>query len=314
MSSNMGTLLFWTVRGVVALIQALPLVLAARLGRALGSLAWGVDRRHRRVALQNLHQALSREHSREELHAIAKENFRRIGENYVCAIKTAGMSNEALRPHLTLQNIHEAVPSPGQPCIAAIGHFGNFELFARINRDRPGWQLATTYRALRPPGLNRVLQSLRRKSGALFFERTRDAEAVRAALATGHVTLGLLSDQHAGDRGLWLPFFGTHCSTSPAPAVYALRLNVPVIPAFCFRTGLAQWRIEAAPPIPTRTADGTPREVAEIMVEVNRAFEHAIRRDPANWFWVHRRWKPASTRQRKTRELPTPSGLQPGQD
>jgi len=27
------------------------------------------------------------------------------------------------------------------------------------------------------------------------------------------------------------------------------------------------------------------------MLEVNRAFEAAVRRDPANWFWVHRRWK-----------------------
>ena len=27
------------------------------------------------------------------------------------------------------------------------------------------------------------------------------------------------------------------------------------------------------------------------MADVNRAFEAAILRDPANWFWVHRRWK-----------------------
>jgi KDO2-lipid IV(A) lauroyltransferase len=29
------------------------------------------------------------------------------------------------------------------------------------------------------------------------------------------------------------------------------------------------------------------------MLDVNRAFEAAVRRDPANWFWVHNRWKPA---------------------
>jgi KDO2-lipid IV(A) lauroyltransferase len=27
------------------------------------------------------------------------------------------------------------------------------------------------------------------------------------------------------------------------------------------------------------------------MRDVNRAFEIAVRRDPANWFWVHKRWK-----------------------
>ena len=38
--------------------------------------------------------------------------------------------------------------------------------------------------------------------------------------------------------------------------------------------------------------NGEPRSTESIMLEVNRAFEAAIRRDPANWFWVHKRWKP----------------------
>jgi KDO2-lipid IV(A) lauroyltransferase len=49
--------------------------------------------------------------------------------------------------------------------------------------------------------------------------------------------------------------------------------------------------------------NGTPREGAAIVGDVNRAFEHAIRQDPANWFWVHNRWKrasrPAPTRKAK---------------
>jgi len=54
---------------------------------------------------------------------------------------------------------------------------------------------------------------------------------------------------------------------------------------------LARWRIETGDEIPTH-AHGQPRSVADITLEVNREFETAIRRDPANWFWVHRRWKP----------------------
>ncbi|MCL4789501.1 MAG: hypothetical protein KJ070_22375, partial [Verrucomicrobia bacterium] len=60
--------------------------------------------------------------------------------------------------------------------------------------------------------------------------------------------------------------------------------------AICYRIGLARWRIEVGDEIPTHKHD-QPRTTKDIMGDVNRAFEIAVRRDPANWFWVHDRWK-----------------------
>jgi KDO2-lipid IV(A) lauroyltransferase len=105
-----------------------------------------------------------------------------------------------------------------------------------------------------------------------------------------NIILGLLADQHAGDSGLRLQFLGHDCSTSPAPAVFALRYDCDLTTGICYRTGLAQWRIEEGEPIPV-FEEGRPRSTAAIMLDVNRAFEAAVRRDPANWFWVHNRWK-----------------------
>jgi len=47
------------------------------------------------------------------------------------------------------------------------------------------------------------------------------------------------------------------------------------------------------------------------MREVNRAFEQAVRRDPANWFWVHNRWKFPPTdgpRPERAAGVATPAG------
>lgn len=297
------------VQALVWLIQSLPLRGVARLGRCLGAVAWHLDGRHRRVTLANLDLALGDRLGADERRGVAREHFRRLGENYACAIKTASMSNDQLRPHLELAGVEGLVSDNGRRLVAAVGHFGNFELYARVNRDDPSWRTATTYRALRPPFLNRILQSLRRRSGGLFFERNHEGSAVRTALAAGNVTLGLLCDQHAGPRGLWLPFLGRPCSTSAAPAIYALRFELPVVTAICYRVGLARWRIEVGTPIPTRLADGSRRPQEDIMTEVNRAFETAVLRDPANWFWVHRRWKPPSPGQAAT---PGHGSLVPG--
>jgi KDO2-lipid IV(A) lauroyltransferase len=87
-----------------------------------------------------------------------------------------------------------------------------------------------------------------------------------------------------------VPFLGHDCNTSTAPAVFALRYGCPLHTAICYRVSLAKWRIEVGDEIPT-LENGRPRPIEAIMRDVNLALETAVRRDPANWFWVHRRWK-----------------------
>ena len=288
----MNTVIYLLGRGVVALLQALPLVWVARLGRAGGGLVYWLDARHRRVAQNNLTLCFGREKSPAEIRALARENFRRIGENYCSAIKTAAMSPWQMLPHFDLtlaQNIlpHELDAGP-QSRIVAIGHFGNFELYARFGQFVPIFKCAATYRALNQPALDRILRSLRERSDCRFFERRRDGAALKAAMNDTGLLLGLLADQSS--RGVRIPFLGRDCDTSTAPAVFALRYNCPLHTAICYRIGLAKWRIEVGDEIPTRE-NGRARPIADIMLDVNRAFEVAVRRDPANWFWVHRRWK-----------------------
>jgi KDO2-lipid IV(A) lauroyltransferase len=278
----MNTLIYWFGSALVLLLQALPLTWVARLGRAGGALAYRLDARHRRVALANLTMC--------EIRELARENFRRIGENYTSAVKTAAMSFEALRPHLEYTGWQDLLPV--RRVINACGHFGNFELYARVGDVVPGYMSATTYRALNQPAINRLMEKLRRRSGCLFFERRTDWPLLRAALNRPDIILGLLADHHGGDNGLRLPFLGHDCSTNPAPAIFALRYDCQLYAGVCFRVGLAKWRMELGKQIPTHE-NGHPRSVENIMRDVLRLHENAVRRDPANWFWVHKRWKPA---------------------
>jgi lauroyl/myristoyl acyltransferase len=310
----MQTLLYWFAKSIVTVLQALPLDFVARLGRAAGAIAYVLDRRHCNVAKANLRRAFP-EKSAAEINSVARENFRRLGENYGCAIKTASMSFEqvllrceliGLEKLATLarasfigpyEQFTEQGTAGAAPWnrIVAIGHFGNFELYTVLVRCLPGYCPATTYRGLNQPGLNRLMQELRNQSGCLFFERRSGLSELLNALKRKGLILGLLSDQHGGRRGVWDSFFGIECSTNPAAAVFALRYDSPLNVAICYRTSLAHWRIEVGEEIPIRE-DGEPRTVQAIMRDVNAQFEMAIRRDPANWFWVHKRWKPRQGR------------------
>src|SRR2546426_787056 len=124
--------LYYLARALVAFVQALPLKSVARLGCAGGMLAYWFDVRHRRVALRNLTMCFGQEKSAAEIRGIARENFRRLGESYACAIKTAAMTIEQLRPHVEFIAPPLLVASVAQEkarsVVVAIGHFGNFEL------------------------------------------------------------------------------------------------------------------------------------------------------------------------------------------
>jgi KDO2-lipid IV(A) lauroyltransferase len=294
--------LYWFALVLVKALQALPLAWVARFGRGCGAVAYWVDVRHRRTALRNLTLCFREEKTEAEIKALAREHFRRLGENYCCAIKTAAMTWGELEPFVEFARTERlglgAVETGPHSWIVAIGHFGNFELYARMGQFTPGVQCATTYRSLKQASLNRLMQSLRERSGCRFFERRTDGAALKAALAENSLLLGLLADQHAGDGGIRVPFFNRDCSTSAAPAVLALRYHCPLFTGFCYRVGLGRWRIEAGPSIPTHE-NNRPRSVEAISLDINKAFEAAVRVDPANWFWVHNRWKPAKSRKKR---------------
>jgi lauroyl/myristoyl acyltransferase len=289
----MNTLIYGLGRVIIAVLQALPLIWVAHIGRAVGSLVYWLDARHRRVALKNLTMCFGREKSPSEIRAIAKENFRRIGENYASAIKTSAMTFEQLHPHVEYVGLEHLLPP--RRVVNAGGHFGNFELYSRFKDLAPVYQCAATYRALNSPAGNRIMQLLRERSGCLLFERRTEGAKLRAFMNQPASIVSLQIDQHGGAKGLRLPFLGHDCSTNPSPAIFALRYNCELYAGACFRLGLAKWRLELGEKIPTHDESGRPRSVEDLMRDVLRVQENYIRRDPANWFWVHKRWKPAES-------------------
>jgi len=300
----MDTFLSLAARLIIACLQALPLGAVARLGRTFGAAAYLLDGRHRGVAQRNI-AACFPEKSAAEVRALSKENFKRIGESFASAVKTASFDADGIRAvteFVGAEKFPKAEPgTKPRSVVCAVGHFANFELLGRSALWLTGYQIATTYRGLKQEGLTRVMQELREMSGCLFFERRKDTDALKAAMNQPGMALGLFTDQHAGDRGVRLPFFGRDCSTSVAPGVLAQRYGCPLYTIICYRIAPGRWRIEVGDEIPTH-AIGQPRSPEDIARDVNCAFEAAIRRDPANWFWVHNRWKEGKWRKVRAEE------------
>lgn len=291
----MNRFLYFVARFGIGILQALPLACVARIGRCGGAVMFWLDRRHRRMALKNLTRCFGGEKSPREIRRLARENFRRLGENYCSAIKTAVLDEAQLKRVVEVRDTGAldrglAGEAPKNRLLAT-GHFGNFELFTRLAAFVPGYRCAATYRGIRQPLVDKLVYSMRTVSGNLMFERRSGAEGLRRVMNQGGVLLSLAVDQSARDNGLEVPFLGHPCFMTRSPAIMAMRYDCALCAAICYRVGLGRWVIEIGEPIPTRE-NGQRRSAEAITQDINRAFEVAVRRDPANWFWVHNRWKP----------------------
>ena len=290
----MDTILFYIARTAIALIQALPIRWVARLGRCGGAVAFWVDARHRRVALANLTRCYSGEKTPAEIKSIAKENFRRLGEVYCCSVKSAAMNDAEIKTIFAVTGAEKipATEPDGRLVNRAFtgGHFGNFELFTRISAFIPGYRCLATYRGINPPKLDRLVFKMRTVSGNLLFDRRTGADELKTAMARGGMLLTLAIDQADRSNGIEIPFMGYYAWTTRAPVVLAQRYKCVIFTPICYRVGLAKWVLEIGEPI-RMEENGKRRGVEDIMRDINANLEAGVRRDPANWFWVHNRWK-----------------------
>jgi Lauroyl/myristoyl acyltransferase len=90
-------------------------------------------------------------------------------------------------------------------------------------------------------------------SGVLTIDRTEGLHRGVTVLRNGGM-LGVLIDQHAGDKGVWTPFFGRLASTTPFPAVLAKKTGAALMPVSIVTSGIARWRVEVDDFIPSREA------------------------------------------------------------
>ena len=123
-----------------------------------------------------------------------------------------------------------------------------------------------------------------------MFSRKNGFNAPTAFLREGGA-VGVLIDQHAGDRGVWTPLFGRLASTSTLAGLLARRTEALLVPMAVQTAGPGRWKLVITPPVPRVEADGTPLEPEAIAAVLNQSLARQIDAAPADWFWVHNRWK-----------------------
>ncbi|MEX1117627.1 MAG: lipopolysaccharide heptosyltransferase II [Terrimicrobiaceae bacterium] len=279
---------YWLVLAFVSLIRLLPLKICFLLGRGVGLGLWAVLPGYRRLARENIYAAYGGAKTKKEAAHLAREHFATLGANGISSLKIPLLSQSQIKdiaPIEGLDNIRDAVKA-GRGVVLAINHIGNWELYAQLVFQVPEARFGTVYQALRNPLVDELINRDRRRLGVLTFDRKKGFNDAIALIREPGV-LGVLVDQNAGDGGMWMPFFGRLSSTSTLAAKLALRTGADVVPVAIHTSGFARWKVVVGKALPTGST-------GELTLAINAKLESQIRESPADWFWVHNRWKTPS--------------------
>jgi len=269
-------------------LTALPLRVLYAVGNGAGFFGWLLFGRYRRLARQNVTIAFGQEKSPRQLSRLVRQHFQRLCANLLCSIKLANMPVDEILQHVKVENI-EAMDRQlraGVPVVLVLSHLGTWELFAHIPPKFIGHvRNASVYQRLGNRYIDGHLHEIRRRNGLELFDRKEGFQPVVQLLRSGGA-VGILSDQHAGDQGLWTPFFGRLASTSSLSGLLAKRTEAAMIAGAVYTAGPARWRM-----VFSDRFDRPGASVEELTASVNRMIERQIRQSPEDWLWAHNRWK-----------------------
>ncbi len=242
---------YFLYRAGSAIASALPLRLLFILGEVLGFCAWLILPGYRRLANRNVSIAFGNEKKPRELRLLVRRHFQRLGANLLCSVKLTSMPLDKMAAQIETENldaIHRELRA-GRPVVLVLSHLANWELFAHILPKFIGYvRNSTIYQKLGNRFIDEHVRRVRGRAGVEMFDRKEGfEEAIK--LLRGGGAIGILSDQHAGDHGLWVPFFGRLASTSPLPALLAKRTGAALVGVGIYTHGRARRLVLGSQPL-----------------------------------------------------------------
>jgi KDO2-lipid IV(A) lauroyltransferase len=279
------------VRAAVGVLDTMSWRRASDLGARLGALAYrpfGV----RADVVEKQVAAAFPAIGEKEVQRIALAAYENLGRTSIEAALLPRYDSAGIVGLFSgVENWHlvERAVEGGRGLILVGGHIGNWEAAGAYVAAR-GVPFEAIARGMGNPLFDAYVRETRERAGMRIVH---DAEAVRRtprALREGRAVAFLFDQGVLGLASTFVEFFGRPAKTPRGPAVFALRLKVPVVFAAALREPDGRFRIHFEEVAVQETGD-RERDIDAIVAEYSRLLELYVRRVPEQYFWHHRRWR-----------------------
>lgn len=279
-------------RTAAMLLGLFPVNANLRTARAVGSMLWQFDKKHRKRAMENLRASFP-EKEEKELEYIAERSMQHFIELVMDVLFTPRQIHvETWSEYVHLSGLTEPLRMllRQRGAIMLTAHYGNWEVL--------GYTLATlgfrTYSVARPidnPLIDEWVLGVREKKGQIILSKRGVTTTANQVLENRDV-IGFIADQNAGPKGMFVPFFGRLASTYKSIGLLAIQNNLPIIIGYARRRGdRFEFDIGVEDIIHPEDWANEPDELRYVTTRYTKAIENFVRADPTQYLWIHRRWK-----------------------
>ena len=274
--------------GTLWLLHWLPLPVLAALGRGLGRLLHALAGSRRRIARRNVELCFP-EMSEAERHALVREHFQWLGRSILERGILWFAPHARLKRLIRVEGDVALAERSDRPVMWLVPHFMGLDVAGAATQLFQKQQVASIYQEQTDAVMDAAIRRgrLRFNQGEVF-PRSDSAKPLIRAIRKGWAFFNL-PDMDFGERdAAFVPFFGVPASTLLAPSRMARALDMVVQPVVAEMLpggrGYSVRFLDAWTDFPT---DDPLADTAAM----NRWIETEIRRNPAQYLWVHKRFK-----------------------
>ena len=272
----------------VWLLHWLPLPLLAMLGRGLGLLLHALGRGRRGVARRNVALCLPGLAAAEQ-RALVREHFQWLGRSLLERGLLWYASPARLRRLIHVEGEVTLAERSERPVMWLVPHFMALDVAGAATQLFQKCQVASIYQAQSNAVMDAAMRRGRLRFGqGQVFSRHESALPLVRAVKRGHAFFNL-PDMDFGLRdAAFVPFFGVQAATLLAPSRMARSLKMVVQPVVAETLPGGQgYRVRFLPPWHSWPSDDAEADARRM----NEWIESEIRANPAQYLWVHKRFK-----------------------
>jgi KDO2-lipid IV(A) lauroyltransferase len=278
-------------RAVSAVVRRLPRRLALGLGRMLGRV-WGtLDRRHLRIAADNLRRAFPQWDESRVLEA-ARGVYAHFGGMLVDLLWMEGRPIDELLALADVEGLEllKAALAEGRGVVCPTAHFGNWEFQGFASAPLIG-PFAVIARPLDNPELDKRLVALRTATGNTVIYKQKALARVLKTIREGGL-VAILIDQNVQEKdGVFVSFFGRPACTTTVAAALALKTGCAIVPGRCAIGAGDRYLMTYGPRVEPERSGRRDVDVVALTARLTAIIEGWVRERPEQWLWLHRRWK-----------------------